>query len=241
MIRKKYLLNVLEKLTKVIITFVIYSSVLVGILFPMLIVGGFFVFLRQFYWISWFFADPTTYFKDLVTCWLNTSLDIHFFYSVHWVVFKIIVFVMGILFFIISLAYLVIGIKKKVGLVQSRIYKRVRHPQNLAIIIMAFPLFLYSGFRMGDFVSWIQFIFIMIIYCDIGDIKLKRKFPEEFQLYYENSGFFFPRILPYRISYYFSAIYNKRYRYPLLLLIYICCIIILYQLYIVLPFIPLVI
>ena len=233
---RKLLKNILERVIKIYTIFIIYSSVLAGILFPMLIIGGFFIFLRDFYRVSWLFADPTTFSKDLVTCWLNSYLDISFFFTNNWRYVKAMIFVIGLILFIISLACIVIGIKKNSGLVQERIYKHIRHPQNLSIIIMAFPLFLFHGFRLGDFVSWVQFIFIMIIYSDIGDIKLKKKKPEEFQLYYENTGFFFPRILPYRISYYFSAVYNKKFRYPLLLSIYILCIYILYQLFLVLPF-----
>jgi len=202
----------------------------------MLIIGGFFIFLKNFFWISWILADPTILEKDIITSWLNSHLNVPFISSDIWVYLKVMIFIVGFILFIISLTYLIIGIKKNVGLVQERIYKRVRHSQNLSIIIMAFPLFLYCGFRIGDFVSWVQFIFIMIIYSDIGDIKLKKKYPEEFQLYYENTGFFLPKILPYRISYYFSAVYNKKFRYPLLISIYILCIYILYQLYLILPF-----
>ncbi|MBA7564714.1 hypothetical protein ES708_06381 [subsurface metagenome] len=233
---KKFIKNVLERVIKIYTIFVIYSSVLAGILFPMLIIGGFFIFLRNFYWYSWYLADPTILEKSLVFCWLNSYLDISFFFTNNWRYVKAMIFVIGLILFIISLACLVIGIRKNSGLIQERIYKHIRHPQNLSIIIMAFPLFLFHGFRLGDFVSWVQFIFIMIIYSDIGDIKLEKKYPEEFQLYYENTGFFLPRILPYRIRYYFSAVYNKKFRYLLLLLIYILCIYILYQLFLVLPF-----
>jgi len=233
---KQFIKNVLERVLKIYTIFVIYSSVLAGILFPMLIIGGFFIFLRSFYWFSWYLADPTILGKSLVTSWLNSYLDISFFFTNNWRYVKAMIFLIGLILFIISLACLVIGIRKNSGLVQNRIYKHIRHPQNLSIIIMAFPLFLLHGFRLGDFVSWVQFIFIMIIFSDIGDIKLKKKYPKEFQLYYENSGFFLPRVLPYRISYYFSAVYNKKFRYPILLSIYILCIYILYQLFLVLPF-----
>ena len=233
----KKILKLLETILKFFIVFVIYSSVLTGILLPMLIIGGgLCIFLRNYFWISWYLADPTFLEKNIKTCWLNSHLDLPFIWSDIWEYLKVMIFIVGFILFIISLTYLVIGIKKNVGLVQERIYKRVRHPQNLSIIIMVFPLFLYRGCRMGDFVSWVQFIFIMIIYSDIGDIRLKKKYPEEFQLYYENTGFFLPRVLPYRITYYFSAAYNKKFRYPLLLSIYILCIYILYQLFLVLPF-----
>jgi len=234
---RKLIKNALERGIKIFIIFVLYSSVLAGFLFPMLLIGGFFIFLNHFYWISWYFADPTILSKNLVTCWLNSNIDNSFFFSDNWGYLRVMIFVAGLILFIISLACLVIGIRKNAGLVQERIYKRIRHPQILSIIIMAFPLFLYRyGFRLGNFVSWVQFIFIMIIYSDIGDIKLKKKYPEEFQSYYENTGFFLPRIFPYRISYYFSAIYNKKYRYPFLLLIYILSIYVLYQLFLILPF-----
>ena len=244
MTSKKFLINILERIIKIFSIFVLYSSVIAIVLFPMLWIGGFFIFLDYFFWISWFLADPTTYYKDLVTCWLNSSLINSFVYSNIWINLMIMIFIIGLILFIISLGNLVIGIRKKAGLVQEGIYKYIRHPQNLATIIMTFPLFLVNGFpillvggfRLGDLVTWIQFIFLMIIYSDMGDIKLRKKYPQEFQSYYETSGFFFPRILPYRFSYYFSAVYNKKFRYSLLISIYILCILLLYQLFLVLPF-----
>lgn len=235
---RKFLLNIIEKTIIGFSIFVLYCSVLVGILFPMLIIGGFFIFFRNYYWISWYLADPTILGKDLVTCWLNSYWQISFFSSDTWLYLKVMIFLVGLILFLISLTTLILGIKKDVGLVENGIYKHMRHPQILSIIIMAFPLFLYIGFRMGDLVSWVQFIFIMIIYSDIGDIKLKKKYPADFQTYYEKSGFFFPRIIPYRIGHYFSAVYNKKFRYPLMLLIYILCISTLYQIFLVLPFFP---
>jgi len=235
---KKVLLNIIEKTLTGFSIFVLYCSVLVGILFPMLLIGGFFVFLKNYYWYSWFLADPTILGQDLVTSWLNSYLQIPFFSSDIWLYLKVMIFIAGLILFIISLTTLINGIRKDDGLVQNKIYKYMRHPQNLSIIIMAFPLFLYLGFRMGDFVSWVQFIFIMIIYSDIGDVKLKKKNPADFQIYYEKSGFFLPRVIPYRLGHYFSAVSKKKFRYPLLLLIYILSIFTLYQFFLVLPFFP---
>ncbi len=233
---RELLKNILEKLLKFFSIYVLYSSVLASILFPMLLISGIFVFFLAFYDISWYLADPTIFNKDIRVVWLNTWLHYPNFNLELYAFIKIVILVFGIIFFIISLFQLIFYNKKQGGLVHQGIYRYIRHPQNLSIIIIAFPLFLFGGFRMGDFVSWVQFIFLMIIYSDIGDIKLKKKYPEEFQLYYENSGFFLPRFLPYRISRFFSAVYNKKFRYPLLLSIYILCIFILYQLFLVLPF-----
>ena len=234
---RKFMKNVLERIVKLFSVFVLYFSVIAPVFYPMLLfTGGSFLFLRYFFWISWFFADPISIAKDYTTSWLNSYLHFSFFFSANWVYLKVMIFVVGLTFFIISLACLVIGMRKNDGLVQERIYKYVRHPQNFAIIIMAFPFFLNHAFRLGNFVSWVQFIFLMIIYSDIGDMKLKKKYLFEFQSYYENTGFFFPRIFPYRVTYYFSAVYNKELRYPFLFLMYILSIYIIYQFFLILPF-----
>jgi len=233
---RKFMKNVLERVIKLFSVFILYCSVIAPVFYPMLLfTGGAFLFLRYFYWISWFFADPTII-NHPSSSWLNSYLDFSFFFSASWVYLKVMIFVTGLILFIVSLACLVIGIRKNDGLVQERIYKRIRHPQNFAIIIMAFPFFLNHAFRLGDFVSWVQFIFLMIIYSDIGDMKLKKKYPFEFQSYYENTGFFFPRIFPYRITYHISAVYNKELRYPFLFLMYILSIYIIYQFFLILPF-----
>lgn len=233
---RELLKNILEKLLKFFSIYILYSSVLAIILFPMLLISGIFVYFLSYHRISWYLADPSIFNKDIRVVWLNTWLHYPNLNLELLTFIKIVILVVGIIIFITSLFQLIFYNKKQGGLVQQGIYRYIRHPQNLSIIIIAFPLFLYGGFRMGDFVSWVQFIFLMIIYSDIGDIKLKKKYPKEFQLYYENSGFFLPRVLPYRISHYFSAVYNKKFRYPLFLSIYILCIYILYQLFLVLPF-----
>jgi protein-S-isoprenylcysteine O-methyltransferase Ste14 len=237
--KKKLIKLILEYLFKIFSAYVLYSSVLAIILFPMLLISGIFIFLFYYYDTSWILADPTLFFenKDIRTIWLNTYLNIPFAYSDLYSFIKISIFILGLALFIISLFQLVRGLKKDHTLVTHRIYNHIRHPQNLAIIIMAFPLFLYYGIRMGNVVSWVQFSFLMILYSDLGDIRLKKKYPEQFQSYYESTGFMTPKFLSYRITKWFSAITNKKVRYPLFLIFYILAIFILYQLYLVLPFI----
>lgn len=234
---RELLKNILEKLLKFFSIYILYSSVLAIILFPMLLISGIFVFFLSFYDISWYLADPSIFNKDIRFVWLNTYL---YYPSISIKVFifiKIAVFVIGIIIFIISLFQLIFYNKKQRGLVQQGIYRYIRHPQNLAIIIMVFPKFLIHGVRMGDIVSWVQFTYLMIIYSDFGDIKLKKKYPEQFQYYYEHTGFMFPRIVQFRITKFYSAIYNKKVRYPLIFFLYILTIFILYQIYLVLPFV----
>ena len=203
----------LEYIVKIFCAYIPYSAVLLFILSPMLFLLGILVFFLFPWRISWFLADPSIFFeqKNIRGVWLNTVLYKPFVYSDIFKLIKISIFVLGLVLFVISLFQLAQGIKKDQTLVNHGIYNHIRHPQNLAIIIMAFPLFLYYGIRMGDIVSWIQFTFLIIIYSDLGDIRLKKKYPEQFQSYYQTTGFMTPKVLPYYITKWFSAITNKKY------------------------------
>ena len=219
--------------------FVLYSSVLAVIVVPMLIFMGIPFFVFYFYDVSWFFADPTILFshvKDMRTIWLNTYLHCSFVYSEAFLIIKTIIFLVGLVLFAVSIAQLVYWLKKEKKIVRQGIYKYIRHPQNLAIIIMIFPFFIFYGVRIGDIVTWVQFIFLMIIYSDFEDLRLNKKYPYEFQNYYKNSGFVLPKFVSLKFLDSLSIFNNKKLRYIILFLIYILTIIILYAFYLILPF-----
>ncbi len=219
--------------------FVLYSSVLAVIVVPMLIFIGIPFFVFYFYDVSWFFADPTILFshvKDMRTIWLNTYLHCSFVYSEAFLITKTIIFLVGLVLFAVSIAQLVYWLKKEKKIVRQGIYKYIRHPQNLAIIIMIFPFFIFYGVRIGDIVTWVQFIFLMIIYSDFEDLRLNKKYPYEFQNYYKNSGFVLPKFVSLKFLDSLSIFKNKKLRYIILFLIYILTIIILYAFYLILPF-----
>lgn len=219
--------------------FVLYSSVLAVIVVPMLIFIGIPFFVFYFYDVSWFFADPTILFshvKDMRTIWLNTYLHCSFVYSEAFLITKTIIFLVGLILFAVSIAPLVYWLKKEKQIVRQGIYKYIRHPQNIAIIIMIFPFFIFYGVRIGDIVTWVQFIFLMIIYSDFEDLRLNKKYPCEFQNYYENSGFVLPKFVSLKFLDSLSIFKNKKLRYIILFLIYILTIIILYAFYLILPF-----
>ena len=224
--------------------FVLYSSVLAVIVVPMLIFIGIPFFVFYFYDVSWFFADPTillevyisTHVKDMRTIWLNTYLHRSFIYSEAFLIIKTIIFLVGLVLFAVSIAQLVYWLKKEKKIVRQGIYKYIRHPQNLAIIIIIFPFFIFYGVRIGDIVTWVQFIFLMIIYSDFEDLRLNKKYPYEFQNYYKNSGFVLPKFVSLKFLDSLSIFKNKKLRYIILFLIYILAIIILYAFYLILPF-----
>ena len=235
---KDFLWKLYEVFLKFFYLYIVYSSVLVGILlFPMLILYGIFVFLLRFYRVSWIFADPFIIGEDFHFVWLNAYLyDCPFIYTKEFQIIKLLIFLVGLILFLISISQLVYGILKHKSIVRLGIYKYIRHPQNLSIIIMAFPFFIFYGIRIGDLISWVQFIFLIIIYSDLGDLRLKKKFPEEFQDYYETTGFMFPILLPYKLTKHFSVIDNKKLRYFVMVSLYLLIIRLFYLIYIIFPF-----
>ena len=66
--------NIIEKLVKFYSVYILYSSVLAIILFPMLLISGIFVFFLSSFRTSWYLADPTIFNKDIRGVWLNTWL-----------------------------------------------------------------------------------------------------------------------------------------------------------------------
>ncbi|MFX1500898.1 MAG: hypothetical protein ACFFDH_08040 [Promethearchaeota archaeon] len=225
-------------------SYVLFSSVFAVIVVPMLIFIGIPFVIFYFYDVSWYFADPTILLNNLIfsrvtnlrTIWLNTYLQCSFIYSEAFIIIKMIIFLVRLILFTVSIAQLVYWLKKEKNLVQQGIYKYIRHPQNFALIIMTFPLFILYGVRIGDIVTWIQFVFLMILYSDFGDLRLNKKYSDEFQNYYSNTGFFLPKVISIKALKPLSIFKNKKLRYIILVLIYVFTIIILYVFYLIFPF-----
>ncbi len=115
-------------------------------------------------------------------------------------IFESIVFSVGIGLFVISFVQLV---REKVcgqGLVQTGIYGIIRHPQNFSLIFLFLPFSLYIpgfwdwGIRVADLIFLINFIYFMITFSYVEEHFLKKKYPEEFQQYVQNTGFMIPII-----------------------------------------------
>ena len=115
----------------------------------------------------------------------------------------IIIFFAGVTLFVWGIIQIVIARKNDITIIQTGPYKYIRHPQHLGIILSSLPfVFLLKsvlssairlGFRYGDFLSWILFCFILIIWSDIEERKIQKKYPEEFAIYQSTTGFYFPK------------------------------------------------
>lgn len=140
--------TILKKITIGIISIFVYLPIIVGILAPMVVIIGINLYFSWliigFNFTSWMWAY---YLIPPILIPLVISIEI-------------LLFCFGLTLFLISLITMV---KKKIEedhLIQTGIYKYIRHPQNLGIIIMALPFTLYIpgfediGIRMGDIASW---------------------------------------------------------------------------------------
>jgi len=225
---------------KIFSIYIIYSSVIAIVIFPMLIFIGTLMILFYFYDFSWIFADPTLLFYpyiDIRFSWLNSHLSVSHDFYISMIIIKNIFFILGFLIFLISLAQIIYGLIKKRRLIQNGFYKYIRHPQNLGIIFIAFSLFVLPKIRMGDIISWVQFVFLIILYSDNGDLLLKKKYPDQFQQYYEKTGFMSPKLFSRNKKRSISVFQNKLMRYRLFLILYVGIVALLYVSYLIFPFI----
>ncbi len=119
-------------------------------------------------------------------------------------VFEIAAFIGGLTLFVWGFIHIAQAKKNNVHLAQTGPYKYIRHPQHFGIILISLPfVFLVrSSFnfsisiriRAGDIISWVLFCLILIIWSDIEERKMRKKYPEEFANYKNSTGFFFPKI-----------------------------------------------
>ena len=194
----KFSIEVLKSKIKLIylrlVTLVAYFPIIPGILYTMTA-------MPAIAYISWniFRLWPGI---DFMASWFfnqshystNFAID-----SLLWI--ELVIFLCGFGLFLLGLIHLVKTKKEKIDIVHTGPYKYIRHPQNLGIIIFSFPFCLYmpflgdSGVKVGDIISWTLFFLLIIIYSDIEEIQMAKRYPDEYKLYRSTTGFFIPRII----------------------------------------------
>lgn len=181
--------TVLKKIIIGIVSIFLYLPVICGILAPMLLIIGI-----NFY-ISWKLIGYSYVNWTWAYYLINPSL-IPIIISI-----EILIFSFGLGLFLTGLITMV---KKKIEgetIIQTGIYKYIRHPQNLGIIFMTLPFVLYIpgfrdlGIRMGEIASWIFFTFLLCLYSYYEEWRLVRKYKEVYLVYYKKTGFFIPKFL----------------------------------------------
>ncbi|MHA1401821.1 MAG: methyltransferase family protein [Candidatus Heimdallarchaeaceae archaeon] len=115
-------------------------------------------------------------------------------------VVEAIIFAFGLVIFLWGVIQIATVKLKKEGLVTRGLYKYIRHPQLLGLIIIGFSLTLYmpetedQGVKIGEIISWSFFSLILFLWSDFEEKQLAKKFGEEFIQYRSRTGSFLPRI-----------------------------------------------
>nr|MDO8099272.1 methyltransferase [Candidatus Njordarchaeota archaeon] len=222
-----------RKFAKIYAAYVTALPILWGILFPM----GVFTIIA-FLWFDsgflWPLADPSLFLqKPWFVSWLAAYWGLPLSVSAL-VVLEAAFFTAGLLLFCVSFAVLVHGLYSRSKLVRKGPYRYIRHPQYLGLILIFLPLALYIpgtpdlGVRLGDLVSWVQFVFLMVAFSDWEDFHLRGKFPDMYPEYCAKTGFFLPRISPSKGYGYFSIFRHPKTRYALFIILYILIVVGLY-------------
>jgi protein-S-isoprenylcysteine O-methyltransferase Ste14 len=115
-------------------------------------------------------------------------------------------FLIGIYFIgtgILVLSIFTMAKKRKKGqynLIQHGIYARIRHPQNFAICLILFSVFImwdsliFYGLETGHIISWSTFTLFLQLESLIEEKKLLKQFPDQYWAYVQNTGFFHFRL-----------------------------------------------
>ncbi len=111
--------------------------------------------------------------------------------------------------------------KGESSLVQHGIYKRIRHPQNLAISLIIFSVFVindravFHELKIGHIISWGFFTLFLQLESLIEEKQMLMQFPDQYWAYIHTTGFFHPRIstpkpIPSRLLESESRYFRKR-------------------------------
>ena len=168
-----------------------YLPIILGILAPML-----------------FLIIPSLYFSWLLFGTGNSLNSWALYYYLIptdkvtvWIVSEIIIFCLGFGIFLAGLIAMIRGKNRGDKLIKTGIYKYIRHPQNLGIIIFSLPFMLYIpgfkdiGIRIGDILSWSCFVFLQILSSFFEEKSLLKRNSTEFLKYYLKTGFIFPKLI----------------------------------------------
>jgi len=207
-----------------------YLPIIAGILVPMMII-------LPIIYSSWFFFSICLrlwWFDAYIYFWYNKTIGL-----VVVVILESIIFSMGIFLFLSGLYHLAKGRKNDILIVNTGLYKHIRHPQNFGLIMLALPFALYIpgfndiGIRLGEIYSWLLFSFILSIYSNLEESYLSKKIPDEYKTYLLQTGFFLPRLhLRKKDPYIKNEFMTCRKRYFFLIVLFILSFLAIYYIFI---------
>ncbi len=175
-------------------------GLIAGILFPMI------------YMVPMLFSSWVLFASVGHNSWANAYLMINYNSPQVYIplfIIEGIVFLVGCTIFFLGLTQMVKSKLRNEQLLTTGIYRIIRHPQNLGIILMIFPFSLMLpfktiggywidlGIRTGDMMSWLLMSTLIIISSLIEEklfIKKLGENGEKYRKYRSETGMMFPRI-----------------------------------------------
>ena len=180
--------EVVMKITLALSSIWVYVPIIAGIITPMLSV-------IPIAYTSWFLFLA---FEGRLS-WANSIYSLSLPFEIVLYIFDCIIFIFGLILFFWGFVHIVKTRKNDSRLTQTGPYRNIRHPQHLGIILFSLPFALVIpwfkfGIRISDILSWALFCIVLIIWSDIEERKMRKKYPEEFADYKSKTGFFFPKV-----------------------------------------------
>ncbi|UCE11689.1 MAG: hypothetical protein JSW61_07105 [Candidatus Thorarchaeota archaeon] len=183
-----------QRLAALVSSFIVYLPIVAGILTPMIwVLAAWYVSWYVFLWIFpfseiwggfwWPFQSPVFG----LMLWLVEAL----------------ILAIGLMLFLFALKEIVEARRRGMGIVTSGLYKYVRHPQHLGIMLMLLPLALtnvfqpaqwWGGIRPGDLLSWSFVAFLLIIIADLEETRLLALFGQDYEDYAQRTPFILPKV-----------------------------------------------
>ena len=194
-LKKIWSSNIIQRLLYLLSSIWAYGPVIGTIIFWMGVWSGSILFTSGYIFQYFYFGDVGWF-----NMWINL-LNVGFTPGIRaLLIIEVLIFVLGLVLFLWGVIQIAISLVKKKGLVTTGLYKHIRHPQLLGLIIMGFAWTLYipgtydRGIKMGEIISWSFFAFILFLWSDFEEKQLAKKFGEEFVEYRSITGSFLPRI-----------------------------------------------
>ena len=192
----KHLHVLFKKVILSVISLFLLLPIIVGVIAPMLwIIGGvlylswILIGANKSYWTWGYILIPPEFLPILITI-------------------EVLLFIAGLILLSTGLYEIISARFKHKNITQKGLYKVIRHPQHLGIILLSLPFGLYIpcfadiGIRVGELFSWGFFASLLWLYSHVEEWLLMKKNKESFAEYYRTTGFLFP---------YLSKIKNKEF------------------------------
>ena len=186
-----------------------YLPVLGGILGPMMLMAGVLLGLVYFVWnflLILVLIPLLVFFPDDATL----LLSIHFFEGFieipellvpMFFVLPVVLTGGGLCFFVLGVLELAKDKNRQQEFSQSSVYRIVRHPQNLGLIVLGFSLMIFifqawqwkpSMIRIGDIYSWLLFSLVWLIEAKWEEERLVAKLGTQYLSYQNEVPFLIP-------------------------------------------------